>query len=267
MSFLACTEQYQVCDSFQCNEPSGLYTILSAKKYLSLNPKQAATFDLAWKAIWSSNLEFQKYFFGSSVLLANEKLYGIGMMSAALINRQWELEVANMHNISLAGLQSRVVEFVAPGDFEIHPNVTSSQFLVPASGAEQLTLCQSVKIRSNIHTSFRVYAIVVVLLVGGVIHLISLSLSSIDSKLIISSDPHNYRHVEWAQTHIFQLQRRIFKLAGIRTWKGRESGVPVTVQYGLLFPGCVEAAPIPPNRFENSLWTELKAGPRRRRSI
>jgi hypothetical protein len=65
---------------------------------------------------------FPKYFFGSSALLANEKLYGIGAMSAAFDDHQEELEMENMHNISLAMFQSRVVEFASPKDLRIRPN-------------------------------------------------------------------------------------------------------------------------------------------------
>ena len=99
---LGCTEQYQFCSPLKrCTPLTGLYATPPAATSLGLGAHQLATFQLLWKAAWSTALQVEMTLLGSDVLLAKNALWGDTGWSSRLPDRQWELEAFNMH-ISLA---------------------------------------------------------------------------------------------------------------------------------------------------------------------
>lgn len=174
MSFVGCTEQYQFCHSARCSPLTGLYASDKTKNAIAQTDAQSALSNLLWKAIWGTNMSYLIIFLGADVLRANEKLYRLGFLSSAPENSQWQLEMENMHNVSLAFLQRRFVDFADHPSLEIRPNATVRDYLDPPG--EQERFCDAMKIRSSGHTSFNVVALLALCLTCIFIILLSLLL-------------------------------------------------------------------------------------------
>jgi hypothetical protein len=236
LSFIGCTEQYQVCDKRSCSPLTGLYAMHSSRPSFTVSAAQAAVFDLAWKALWVSNMLFQSVFLGEDVLLAKEKLYSQKSMSAALDDRQWELEAQNMHNTSLAIFQSRIIEYASPPDLHIRSNFTANDQLIPPSDPELKWLCNNIKIRSSEHTNFSMLGLIFLLCFGLIITILSIACPANATRRATKGKP-GYTHLEWIQGNVLYMQHRLFEYNGIRSWRNASGSVPVLNGFSRSFSG------------------------------
>jgi hypothetical protein len=116
---------------------------------------------------------------GDDVLLAKDHLWGSTIYSSNLPDHQWEVEAANLHNISLAMLQRSVVEYTSPPDIAIIPGLRSlSQMEFPADAGME-ALCHKQKIVSKDHTGFSMVGIAVIIAIGSVMILLDFVLARV----------------------------------------------------------------------------------------
>ncbi|KAF2494028.1 hypothetical protein BU16DRAFT_512272 [Lophium mytilinum] len=234
-SFLGCTQQYQFCSRrTTCTPLTGLYDVrIEAAKTLNLTPIQASTFTLLWKSAWSMTLQLTTVLLGSNMLLANDYLWGATSYSSSLPDNQWEVEAANMHNISLAMLQRSVVEYASPPDIQIRPGLRSPSQMEPPADDGMRALCQNQKVISKDHAGFSVVGLAIILAVGSLLILLDLFVARI--VLWIGWGRFASMQDEWVQQGLLQVQRQALEARGIGPWEGKDGDVPVLVGDGDLF--------------------------------
>jgi hypothetical protein len=219
ISALGCIEQFQACQNNSCTEPASFYQMIHPQSLekLHLNENQRVTLNHLTDIEYGSRLNWFDYLIGDEFLLAKEKLYFYGnfAFSSSLPDNQWELEVENFHNITLAILQMGVLAYVVPDNTKISPTATMNQYRVSPDTPEGKNLCKSQKIRSTKYTSFSFFGIVMIIISSFLI----ITLSSLICK--------RYRG-EWNQYDVLELVSEVFNHQEMVDWMGEERNVPVT---------------------------------------
>ncbi|KAK0648236.1 hypothetical protein B0T16DRAFT_506412 [Cercophora newfieldiana] len=240
VSVLSCTEQYQFCANGHCTDPTGLFeqeTPPTAR--LRLTPAQEAAHRVIWKAAWATNFRFVVIFLSDRVLLARHLMHPITFLSAPVAPDQWLREAHHLHNLSLAALQRRVVEYARPPDIPVpHGAGVSStrDFVVaPASQAER-DLCGAIKTRNPSYRSFSLANLVVVIVAGLLLTAINLALPSLVSKVRVrrGRGQQDKTHA-WRAMHAFQLHRALLESRSVGPWVPTEDEVPVLEDGALRF--------------------------------
>ncbi|KAF2813088.1 uncharacterized protein BDZ99DRAFT_496164 [Mytilinidion resinicola] len=241
-SFLGCTQQYQFCSHrTTCTPLTGLYDVRNeATKSLNLSSIQSSTFTLLWKSAWSMSLQLTMVLLGDDLLLAKDYLWGSTSYSSSLPDNQWEVEAANMHNISLAMLQRSVVEYATPPDIAIRPGLRSPSQIEPPADAGMRALCQNQKVISKDHASFSVVGLAIILAVGSLMIFLDMFVARL--VLWIGWGRFASMQEEWVQQGLMQLQRQALEARGIGPWEGKDGDVPVLVGDGDLFRSSTAAA-------------------------
>ncbi|OAG12918.1 uncharacterized protein CC84DRAFT_1227646 [Paraphaeosphaeria sporulosa] len=239
-SFLGCRQRYQLCtaDRSYCSPYTGVYGIPHEDEDLKdLHPTQRAVFQLMWKMIWFTQLNFQLIFIGRENLIANDYLWDGGTqfgLSAALPPNHWQSEVTNFFNVSLAALQRAGPAFAQPPDFDIgnsntadqNENATILRYIVRPQDAEMLRLCDSIKMRSKAHTSFTVLGLFLLIGIGLLIMLVNTILPQLAAYWQRRAGLGAYKRLEWVESGAFQLQRMAAEGVGVGPWRGKEDDVP-----------------------------------------
>ncbi|KAF2184882.1 hypothetical protein K469DRAFT_633197 [Zopfia rhizophila CBS 207.26] len=226
LSFMACAAQYQFCSNSDCSPLTGLYGITPDRQQNpKLSPIQLAVFQLLWKAVWASQLSYTILLLREELLLAQDYQWDRSFMSAPLPDNHWKNEIWNFHNVSLALLQRRVVEFASPPDVRVRPGVSSLQHIVRPELPELLKLCNAVKIRTTAYSNFSVLALVLTIVGGLLIIGLNLTLSTVVEWAQKRSRKYLYKRLEWIETSDLHLHRMACEGRGIGPWNGRE-GIP-----------------------------------------
>jgi hypothetical protein len=168
---IGCTEQYQFCNGHKCSSPSALYSITDdfAANALKYNAVQMAAFKTLMRIAYTSRIFSIQFMIGDDILLAKDSLYGYTGMSMGLAANQWQIEVQNMHNISMAVLQQAVLAHAAPMNPRLGQGANASHYwdwIVPETSPAQAAVCQNQKIRSQNYLSFNVLGLTLVLVAG-----------------------------------------------------------------------------------------------------
>jgi hypothetical protein len=201
---------------------------------LGLNSKQAATMKLLLEvAIWT-RISAILLFLGGDILLAKEKLLSTVWLSSALEDDQWQKEVENIHNTSMAFLQRRVIDHVSPAT-QLPHLASLRKYFVQETTPEALHLCANQKIWSTNHYSFSMMGIFLILLGGIVVILVDVSLPYLIGWLQRRNGKGMAARLDWIESESLQLQRIAFEGRGIGPWKGKVDGVPVTTKFGQKF--------------------------------
>ena len=257
MGGLGCTEQYQVCGTDYCTELGGFYqmtnsTLLAALKF---NENQQAAVEALSYAVWASRMTWTIYEIGDEVLLARDKLYSVNLhlagltgsiysdsalslggvyFSAPLSDRQWQLEVEQMHNMALAKMQRLLIYRPAPPPVDLSITYNGKNFIVPPATDAQKRLCSQQKVRSQQHSSFSVFGIFFIIFFGLFIMALRFSLPSVVGLLQKrrGSQGHQRRIQTWTQMDMFHLISFLLDYENDATWEGRDDSVPVTAEYG-----------------------------------
>ena len=230
MSVLGCTEQYQFCNQKRCTPLGGLYEVgPGPSEDLGFNKNQVATHKLLWKAAWGTKLNFMFLLMGSEALLAEDYLWGTTMWSSPLPEDQWQIEAQNLHNVSLALLQQRIVEYASPPNIEIRPGLNSLRHVVRPNNTADLDLCSRIKIRTTTYSSFSVLNLSIIIFVGTTIITMNIFLAKLISWIQKRTGFGLYKRLEWIESGSLQLQRMAGEGRGIGPWKGQEDSVPVPV--------------------------------------
>lgn len=201
-----------------------------------LNPTQKALFQLLWKISWITQLNFQVAFIGTENLLASDYLWGSSFgISAHLPSDQWQKEVINWMNTSLASLQSGTYNYARPSEFDVGPGIPSLKYIETPESPDMQHLCHKIKFRSEAHTSFSVFRLFLILGISLLLTALNQSLPIVISAIQKRAGKGLHKRLEWIETSAFQLQRMAAEGRGIGPWNGRQDHVPALADYGHLF--------------------------------
>ncbi|KAK4448674.1 hypothetical protein QBC34DRAFT_464390 [Podospora aff. communis PSN243] len=247
LSVLACTEQYQVCNTTHCGPLSGFYD-KNMTANLDLDPVQQATFRLLLTAFNYVTFNYAVGVHGSSLLLARNRLITLTeLVSSPLPPTQWLDEAANMAAAMLAAVQQRIVDFASPPDFAVTTafsgTVRSLDYIQPPRTAGERELCRSVRVQGHAHYNFSVTGLAVILAVG--LAIIVVNLACIPSaafwarrRLRRHTAASDDRELEWYEGDLLVAQCRLFEKQGVGPWRadGKDGvGTPMPVQSGKRF--------------------------------
>lgn len=233
-SWLGCTERYQICNGEKCSNVTGLLQLQSDLKSLDFTPRQNAIAEIIYYALRYTKLYYQWFFSVQAQLLAQDKIFGQYSLSSSLPPNQWELEVQLMHNQSMALLQQKVVEHMAPLDIQFQSYGTLD-FVRESTDPEITSICHNQKAKAQGYVSFSVLGIFIIIVVSVISIIFNFSLLTLYR--LWQGNSQNFRKVksEWEVNNVFQLQRRVFENAGIGSWDGHDHQVPVANTFGEKF--------------------------------
>ncbi|KAF2003590.1 hypothetical protein P154DRAFT_486179 [Amniculicola lignicola CBS 123094] len=245
VSPMACTMQVQYCNPkrpkhTQCGPLQG---IMELNKTATINQlfTTPSQLELVTRVDYTFMLEMCTMYhliglIGTSALHARYKL-GYGYQNP-LPDNQWQLEAQHWMKGELASLQDAFVRYVngPPKELDI--------FLEKPwkTNKAAKTMCRSQMIVSTRYASFNVLGMSLILLLGGFIVVLDMSLEPLIAwskkrryQRLLESDQgyHGVEHplypvLEWSATSIMQLQRQAHEQALYGTWEKCDSDVPVT---------------------------------------
>lgn len=247
VSPLACIDQHQFCNpnNQDCTDLQSYYTAVHKTATLDMNAVQSLiisrlSIDFLWQTISYSKstsppvplptttirplTELSKGIFGRgpASLRAQESVSGI--TSGPLPNNQWMIEVESWFATGLARLQLAVVQY-ATGP----PNVVEGAYISKPTDPISKAMCDNQSVRTtNNAMNFSTLGIVIILVVGGLLISTSLVLDILVGFVQRKWKMRDYQRVQWALDEKLQLQRLAYEEAGMGTWSGGTSFVPVT---------------------------------------
>ncbi|RDW58675.1 hypothetical protein BP6252_13151 [Coleophoma cylindrospora] len=227
VSTIGCIDQYQYCKPAEdggaepiCTELTSNIKSVNALSTLGLSAFQLATADhIAWNMGYS-NIEYSISGRGSSALLAKESLFDLAQFD--LPNNQWQIELGNWFNTSLARIQQDVVAFSA-GPTNLGPD----GLIALASTPMERLVCHSQKVRDGNYSNFSMLGIFIIATVGTVIIVLGLTIDLGVGELKRYLKKGTYSRISWALDEKLQLQRMAYEGSGWRSWTGGTDVVPV----------------------------------------
>lgn len=157
---------------------------------------------------------------GASSLLASA--YLDEQDSLSLPDNQWILKLQNWFSTSLIALQLHSLSYGQNND----PQWASVNKTAPA--ADEEWMCNNQIVRRTHYTSFSVFGLAFIIVVGGTIILVNLGLVKIVERFQRKTPRNEYRSLEWTIQGTLQLQRLAYEAHGLGRWHG-EGEVPTTV--------------------------------------
>lgn len=230
---LGCTQRYQFCNpalptNTSCTPPLGIFEAAqTALSTLFPDPTSRDSFEWSSRAIQNMANGFHEVvtILGGGALLATDTLSAVGQ--AGLPDNQWELELENWFQFTLADLQRAVLD-QATGP--VDPKAAS--FHSPPKTAGGRAVCINQKIRSDSYTSFNVLGLIIIFAVGGLIMLISLYLPLVTARIQRNRNP--YASLEWISNDTLQLQRLAHEAVGAGEWTNACDDYPLARKHDLL---------------------------------
>lgn len=242
---IACTEQYQFCNPAQksdgkgdkCTALGSLYEFdqVTPPASLGLNPRQTATYVLMSKMIYSLRFNSFLMFLKNEILVATRLVYGSFGISTPLPDDQWQTEVANIHNLTLAGLQLTAIGHAATPNIQIRPGLNLHDHMVDETDPDAQALCRNQRARNSAYSSFSMLGIIIILVCSLLIILVDYFLPLILQRVSPASPYGTVAAQAWDEDDILQLQRQALEGRGIGPWKTSSGQVPVTDQWDLKF--------------------------------
>jgi hypothetical protein len=259
---IGCIEQYQFCNGpHKCSTPSALYSITDdfVSQQLNYNLIQMATFKALFRIAYCMRLLSIQFLMDDDVLLAKDALYGFFGLSTGLAKNQWQIEVQNLHNISMAVMQQGAVIHASPANPLIGQGDNATRYwdwVIQEKSPAQLAVCRNQKARSQIHYSFSVLRLALlftgglfVILIGSfapsivnyrrhkVAHsqLVDVKTHHLSSSSIYDTMPvSDYRTKEWTLSDPLHLHRMALEEHGIAPWV-ESNVVPVLIDHQKVF--------------------------------
>ncbi|ETN38438.1 uncharacterized protein HMPREF1541_06473 [Cyphellophora europaea CBS 101466] len=179
ISTIGCTEHHQFCTTKGICTPSGGFDQVQndANFNNALTPHQNATFDRILRAATQGSLRavVNGLAVTSTPLLAISQIaVGSTVVSMGLPETQWQRELNYWHSISMAQLQRTIVQY-ATGQI-----AAQSEYLLPASEAQDKWFCDNLMIPSTVYQSFSILKMILILLFGAAVITISLNIEAIE---------------------------------------------------------------------------------------
>ncbi|KAL8303459.1 hypothetical protein RB597_005055 [Gaeumannomyces tritici] len=231
-SAVCCTERYQACNTTACTGLGGWLPVLkaaSSETGLGLNERQKQVFDILDTAKGN-----QRQYISGGVLRAHDYtqvLSSVSLLSWGLPRDQWQTEMSNIFNITMAlaqliptfALETLNVPFVAPGDGGATTHWNLGEYV---SAIRKFQVCGLARTRNLRHANFAFAPLVAVLAVGVALAVVNLACLPnaafwLQGRLGMNRA---YQRREWAQGHLFMLQLEKFRAMGIGPWEVDEEG-------------------------------------------
>ena len=194
---------------------------------------------MLWHAAWSTRLAFLTFSLEENLLLAKDQLFGHYRVSTSLPDNQWQLELQNAYNTSLALLQFWFNYHAYPPRIRVTPNSTYDQYVTQANTNEEVHICHNQKIRSSTYYSFSVVGLAIIILGGSAVillsNLIPLTVQLWRKRKARQGNADAWRkQEEWALTDVLQLHRIALERYGLWPWKV-DGEVPLLTGYSRQF--------------------------------
>lgn len=240
---IACTEQYQFCNPALPSDYPNRCTPLSAMydfnadtppSALQLTARQSAVYRILRSMIYFMRMNMVVTFLKNEILIANKLVYGSFGISTILPDNQWHIEVANIHNITLAGLQANAITHASNPNMVIRPGLNFLDHIVPETDLDSQHLCRNQRVKVTRYSSFSMLGILIIIFVSAIIILTDMYLPWLVSKST-KSKQHNVLSA-WEEDDMLQLQRQALELRGVGPWKEQtDEKVPVTEGWDIRF--------------------------------
>lgn len=223
ISTMGCQDQYQVCvnGSSMCTDLQGILQISAELDSWSLTETQNAA--LAWLVqsfINTGTYNVMPQNGGQAPLLASDKLFA--EISTALPTGQWRLEAEYWFAISLAWLQSYIIDY---GTGQALDDVS---WINTTLSKAQRDLCDNLIIRGTSLQSFDLFAIIMIFVVGVLLIVLSLTIEQLCGLLQTRYLRGLTCRRVWVANGLLQLQRLAYEAKDDGTWIGTDSFVPRT---------------------------------------
>lgn len=234
---LGCAEMMQFCNPSlpedspnRCTPLAGLFdpedaTPLFAANSPSESALEAQKARVAWvaKTVKGPDLSSLIMNLGAQALTSK---YAVRQgLQGPIPTTQWQRDVEHWMSSALARTQASFVRLASgPSDDSVAP------FHERPENATERTLCANQKILSTEYASFSVFGIVLILVLGGLIIILSMSLESLLGLLARRLYGElTYAQLEWCTNETLQLQRQVQEgLFGMGSWTGATKTVPKT---------------------------------------
>jgi hypothetical protein len=224
VSVVGCTEQHQLCNpvTSQCTGLSGLSGVLHHKwDSLGFNERQIATYNRSFAVASDSILSATTQILGAKHMLV-QNYVGYGN-AATLPSNQWILELNNWFGTMMTNLQLRSLQY-ATG-----PSSTSFfKYIQQPETHEEQEMCSHQIIRRNDFASFNILGLAIIFIVGGLMIILNLTLSTIVNKIQQATPKGQHRIREWDINGTLKLQRIAFQNHGAALRTGGKDPTPIT---------------------------------------
>jgi hypothetical protein len=223
---LGCAEQYQICGSgmvTNCTQLDSRWHVFQQLPEMDLNPAQLAIAEQFLNISTEANIFTSVFGIGSSALLARDQVFS-DILSGSLPSNQWQLEAENIFAMSLARMQSSIIEYTSKSSA-----VSQGESITPPTSDQQQYLCNN-QLMQNVgaYQSFYAAALVIVLAVGLFIAILGMTIDSIIGAWLSLFLTQQFRTEQWKTDNMFQQQRLAFSGRGHGTWAGDLRGIPTT---------------------------------------
>ncbi|KAI1269757.1 hypothetical protein F5Y18DRAFT_422709 [Xylariaceae sp. FL1019] len=225
---IGCTEQHQFCnnkDSRQCGPLASFRDAVFGAAHVfnttyTVETEEAAQFTYFFNRFLASdyNVVHVVKKLGPAALLSQRTLDS--GLQGALSSNQWQLDVGNWWNISMAMAQA--VSFdsaygpIDPALQRLRENYTSPLFFS--------------KMKTTAFTSLSVFGLIFTYVVGLLLMLISYALEPVSTWIHKRKGPGQYKHLEWTTNATLQLQRLAHEGIGQGKWSRGARAIPTTAE-------------------------------------
>ncbi|KIW98405.1 uncharacterized protein Z519_00065 [Cladophialophora bantiana CBS 173.52] len=173
ISTLGCTKQHKFCTNDNiCTGFLGFDQVQNVAAFnAALTPHRNATFDRMMRAVTLSSLRNLVSSLRSTTnpLLANNETYSASsgaVVSTALPENQWTLELKYYHSIAMAHLQRGVYQW-ATGSIAPEPQYV--EYILPPTEEQDTWFCNNMILRSTVYQSFTMVVIILIVIFGTLI--------------------------------------------------------------------------------------------------
>jgi hypothetical protein len=204
-------------------------------RLLGYNAAQLATASLVWGMAYATRVAYIVATMQEQFLLANARMLN-SRVSVELPVNQWQIEIENLFNISLAMFQHMGVLYVSPPEIQLGSNLTYDMYTIAPNTTEGKNLCKLQKILSNGQYSFSLFGLLFIL-VGGLLVIV---LSNAIPRLVeqwqakSSDERAQYRRREWVANDVLYLQKIALESNGIGPWRANVN-VPALMKGAIRF--------------------------------
>ncbi|ERF76832.1 hypothetical protein EPUS_09499 [Endocarpon pusillum Z07020] len=221
---MACIDQHQICNpnNQRCTHLQDYYDAVKQSADLDMSAVQSMIVSRLSLSFLYQTIHYCINGRGAAALRATEA--AAEAVSLPLPKDQWMIEVRSWFDTGLALLQQSVMQYAAGP-----PNVVGASYISRPADAIWQMMCDNQIVRSPGNTTnFSTLGVVIILSIGGILIVLSLSLDTMIGYIQQRWNYRDYQRVQWALNDKLQLQRLAYEGAGMGTWSGKTAIVPVT---------------------------------------
>ena len=233
-SIMACTERHQFCNpNLGTGSPASCTSFNGSNALFNDLPNNGSNIHLnncQWATTYrllynldETTISSVLNYLSATTLDAETYLYGVSDfeedLSQPLPSDQWQLEVINWHNITMANMQRWALLYAQNGN-----GPEDVPFIQPLTTPEEKDMCSNQRYRPTGVICFDGLGVLIVLGLGSLIILANQVLPS----SVGFFQTGTYRRKQWIFDETLQLQRMAFEGAGQGSWREKESSVPLT---------------------------------------